>query len=71
MRTFGHFCLGLFLVTHTALGVVSVPNLPAQGVLGPDNRAAIDPNVDYERFSGRVTDKDDDSRIFKVGLGRV
>jgi len=26
----------------------------------------IDPNVDYERFSGRVTDKDDDSRVMKI-----
>ena len=43
-----------------------VPNLPEQGVLGPDNRGSIDPNVDYERFSGRVSDKDDSGRIFKV-----
>ncbi len=43
-----------------------VPNLPPEGVLGPDNRSSIDPNVDYEHFSGRVSDKDDSSRIFKV-----
>ena len=66
MRTFGHFCLGLFLCLSTAHAVIVVPNLPAPGVVGPDNRGAIDPNVDYERFTGRVSDKDDSGRIFKV-----
>lgn len=68
MRIFGHFCLGIFLCLSTANAVVVVPNLPSQGVLAPDNRGAIDPNVDYERFSGRVSDKDDTSRIFKVNV---
>lgn len=53
-------------MTSLAQAVVLVPNLPEEGVLGPQNRNSIDPNVDYERFSGRVSDKDDDSRIFKV-----
>jgi hypothetical protein len=69
MRTFGHIQLFIFLVlfsTSLTHGVTIVPNLPAEGVLGPDNRASIDPNFDYERFSGRVTDKDDSARIFKV-----
>lgn len=70
MKTFGHSLQALFLVMtlgiHTAQGVTIVPNLPGDGVLAPDNRAAIDPNVDYERFSGRVSDKDDSERIFKV-----
>jgi hypothetical protein len=66
MRTFGHFCLLFFLLFPTAFAVVVVPNLPEEGVLGPDNRNSIDPNVDYERFSGRVSDKDDNQRIFKV-----
>lgn len=48
--------------------MVVVPNLPNEGVLGADNRSSIDPNVDYERFSGRVSDKDDSSRIFKVNV---
>ena len=68
MRTFGHFCLGFFLILSHAFAVVLVPNLPGAGVLAPDNRGAIDPNVDYEHFSGRVTDKDISSRIFKVGV---
>lgn len=49
-----------------AAATVLVPNLPNEGVLGPDNRNAIDPNVDYERFSGRVSDKDDSGKIFKI-----
>lgn len=53
-------------MTSLAQAVVLVPNLPDEGVLGLENRSSIDPEVDYERFSGRVSDKDDDSRIFKV-----
>lgn len=53
-------------MTTLAQAVVLVPNLPDEGVLGPENRSSIDPQVDYERFSGRVSDKDDGSRIFKV-----
>lgn len=56
----------LFLTTTLAQAVVVVPNLPDDGVLDPPNRNSIDPNVDYERFSGRVSDKDDASRIFKI-----
>lgn len=50
----------------SAKAVIVVPNLPNEGVVGRDNRGAIDPKVDYERFSGRVSDKDDSSRIFKI-----
>ena len=65
MKTFGHLVWLLFFLG-SAHAVTIVPNLPDQGVLAVDNRAAIDPNVDYEHFSGRVSDKDDSSRIFKV-----
>jgi hypothetical protein len=68
MRTFGHLWIGIFFTLSSALATVVVPNLPNSGVVGPDNRGAIDPNVDYERFSGRVSDKDDTSRIFKVNV---
>lgn len=70
MKTFGHSVWALFLFmtlsTQSTQAVTVVPNLPNEGILGPDNRGAIDPNVDYERFSGRVSDKDDSGRIFKV-----
>jgi hypothetical protein len=46
--------------------VLNVPNLPDEGVLQPDNNAFIDPNVDYEIFMGRVSDKDKTGRILKV-----
>lgn len=68
MKTFGHLSLVLLLLSFTAQAVTVVPNLPNEGVLGPDNRAQIDPNVDYERFSGRVSDKDDSARIFKINV---
>lgn len=70
MRTFGHSVWVLFFISFLGipkgLSVTIVPNLPDAGVLGPENRGSIDPNVDYERFSGRVSDKDESSRIFKV-----
>lgn len=66
MRIFGHFLVIFFLLPLAAFGVIVVPNLPNQGVLGPDNRGAIDPEVDYEHFSGRVSDKDDSGRIIKI-----
>ena len=70
MKTFGHSLATLFLALMLGAPVVwavtVVPNLPEAGVLAPDNRGAIDPNVDYERFSGRVSDKDDSSRVFKI-----
>jgi len=67
MKTFGHYGAVIFLfLAITVNAVTVVPNLPEAGVLAPDNHDAIDPNVDYEKFSGRVTDKDDSSRIFKI-----
>lgn len=67
MRTFGHLCPLLFLFfLASAQAVILVPNLPPEGVVSPDNRGIIDPRVDYERFSGRVSDKDDQSRVFKI-----
>jgi hypothetical protein len=66
MKKFGHFCFYFFLLTRPILALVLVPNLPNEGVLLPDNRGAIDPKVDYERFTGRVSDKSDSERVFKI-----
>ncbi|HXH29441.1 MAG TPA: hypothetical protein VNJ01_01390 [Bacteriovoracaceae bacterium] len=68
MSTFGHFCFLLFLIAaaEQSSAITIVPNLPDEGVMGADNNGAIDPKVDYERFSGRVSDKDDRSRIYKI-----
>jgi hypothetical protein len=71
MTTFGHYVARLFLFLLTSFAgpagaLIVVPNLPEEGVVSEDNRGAISPAIDYERFSGRVTDKDDSSRIFKI-----
>ena len=72
MKTFGHawrrlfFSLSLLILGLPAHAIVLVPNLPSEGVLEPDNRGAINPEIDYERFSGRVSDKDDTSRVLKI-----
>ena len=66
MKTFGHLSLIAAFFSASLQAVTIVPNLSNKGVLGPDNRAQMDPNVDYERFSGRVSDKDDSQRVFKI-----
>lgn len=69
MRTFGHYGALLFLTVNlisTTHALVLVPNLPNAGVLEVDNRGTMNPETDYENFSGRVSDKDDSGRIFKV-----
>ncbi len=63
-RTLFSFMILLFPLTLWA--VVANDNLPDRGVMSPDSNNIIDPNIDYEHFSGRVTDKDDKSRVFKV-----
>ena len=49
-----------------ANAMILTPSYSKEGVLEADNRGNINPEIDYERFSGRVSDKDDSSRIFKV-----
>lgn len=66
MRIFGQLSLLIFLTLSSAKAVIIVPNLPNEGVVGPDNRGSIDPKVDYEKFSARVSDKDDTQRVFKL-----
>ncbi len=58
--------LAFFFSAAQAVATVAVPSYPQAGVLAADNRGVIDPNVDYERFSGRVSDKDDSERVFKI-----
>lgn len=65
-------CLGqklfiLFLLNALqAVAIVNVPDLPKEGLLDPPNNAFIDPKIDYEVFSGRVSDKDKSSRYLKI-----
>lgn len=49
-----------------SLATVTSPNLPPQGVLSPDKEGFLDDRIDYSKFGGRVTDKDDTGNILKV-----
>jgi hypothetical protein len=69
MGTFGQKSVLIFLSLFywSALeAVVLVPNLPQKGVLSEDVQGKMNQKLDYEQFSGRVTDKDDVGRIFKI-----
>jgi hypothetical protein len=43
-----------------------VPNLKKSGVMERPNNNMIDPEVDYENFIARVSDRSDDGRILKL-----
>ncbi len=59
--------IGLFsLSLGSCFAVQAVPDFPDKGLVDPPNNAFIDPKVDYEKFMGRVTDKDKSGRILKV-----
>lgn len=62
-KLFVTLLLGL---SFSASANVLVPNLPASGVVEPDNNKTMSTKVDYSNFTGRVTDKDDTSRVLKV-----
>jgi len=51
-------------LTAWAIGVE--PKLPDEGVLSPNVNDGMDPTLNYDVFTGRVSDKDDSGRIFKV-----
>lgn len=56
----------LMLFSATALAVPVEPDFPRAGVMSPDVNDGMDPKLSYEVFTGRVSDKDDSGRIFKV-----
>jgi hypothetical protein len=58
--------LVLCLAAPAAWAVFPEPDLPAAGVLSPDVNHGMDPTIDYGVFTGRVSDKDDAGRVFKV-----
>lgn len=68
----GHkFLLAFFIMFFSisfeiAQAIVAAPNLKDSGVVDRDLNGSIDPSVDYERFSGRVSDRSDKTRIFKI-----
>lgn len=71
MKYFGEWCnviiLSFFaLLQQDALATIATPDLPKEGVVSPQNNKFVDPNIDYSKFMGRVSDKDDTGRILKV-----
>lgn len=54
------------LIGEQTSGTVTSPNLLATGVVSPDQNGFLDDRVDYSRFGGRVTDRDDTGNILKV-----
>jgi len=66
MNRFGEYLLLTILFSTSAFGTILAPVLKDEGVVTPDNNKFIDPNTDYTRFYGRVTDRDDTGRILKV-----
>jgi hypothetical protein len=65
MKLVGHLLL-LFISLIDAHAIITEPKLPNEGVLSADVNHGINPALNYGKFTGRVSDKDDASRIFKV-----
>jgi hypothetical protein len=55
-----------FLSFETVRASQFEPTYPSEGILSRDMNYAMDPQIDYARFSGRVTDKDQSEKIFKI-----
>jgi hypothetical protein len=73
MRTFGQFghrlfLLYLFTLSQGSFAIIVDPKFPQNGLVSPDNRGEIDPSINYENFSGRVSDKDDSGSILKINV---
>lgn len=67
MNKFGEYLLLLILIVPcVAKATVLTPVFKDEGIVDKDNNNFIDPNVDYTRFFGRVSDKDSTGRILKV-----
>jgi hypothetical protein len=54
--SFGQICLAQ----------VTAPNLGNPGVVARDTNSFIDESIDYSRFVGRVTDKSESGKVFKI-----
>ena len=65
MRYLVQSVVGLFLCHNLSASIVA-KKLPQAGVVAPENNHFIDPEANYREFTGRVSDKDDRGRIFKV-----
>lgn len=45
---------------------LTLTNLPDHGVLSPDYDGFLDPKIDYSKTVGRISDIDQDKKIFKI-----
>lgn len=63
---FQHFIFGALLIHGSVMATILTPDLPKDGVVSADNNTFIDPNIDYSKFMGRVSDKDDSGNILKI-----
>lgn len=60
------FCFLLTLLSMPSWSVQSTPVYPNEGIVSRDVDSFYDINVNYFRFPGRITDKDNSETIFKV-----
>lgn len=67
MKYFGELILFLLMI-QAAGATILTPDLKDQDTAGLANNNFIDPRVDYSKFVGRVTDKDDTGRILKINV---
>jgi len=67
MKYFGELIL-LFILSQNSLATILTPDLAGEKTTGEPNNNFIDRRVDYSKFMGRVTDKDDTGRILKVNV---
>jgi hypothetical protein len=67
MNLFGQTILFFLIIFWPkAHAVLMTPSFPPEGVTDKPNNGFIDPDINYENFMGRVSDKDQTGRILKV-----
>lgn len=65
MKLLGHLLL-VIIFSGNAWGIITEPKFPDEGFVSRDMNHAMDPDIQYGKFTGRVSDKDDQGRVFKV-----
>lgn len=66
MKAFGEILLIFLLCTQSVQAIILTPKLSDEGETSGPNHKFMDPKVDYARFGGRISDKDDSGHILKV-----
>lgn len=60
------FVFSFLLLSLECWALASSPNFPDQGIASQENGGFLDERIDYTRFPGRATDKDETGHILKV-----